>query len=96
MTTKWPEITSGVLIALLSGLSVSAFNLHTDVQLLKEQTRAMQESAKERKETTKNISEMMVHLDKTLAVQSQVVDALRDAVNRLEKTNPYPWKEEKK
>lgn len=96
MNNRWSEIASGILIAFVSGLSVSAFNLHTDVQLLKEQTRSMQESAKERNETTKNISEMMIQLDKTLAVQSQVVNTLRDAVARLEKTNPYLWEEKNK
>ncbi|MGL5016113.1 MAG: hypothetical protein ACRC6V_17810 [Bacteroidales bacterium] len=42
---------------------------------------------KEREETTKRFTDMMNQMDKSLAVQTEAVNALKSAVNRLEERN---------
>lgn len=80
-------IVSGIAIAVLSGSSVAGFNLYTDVQLLKLQTIAMERSMEEREETTKRFTQMMYQMDRTLAVQTEAVNTLKEAVKRLEGGN---------
>lgn len=80
-------VVSGIAIAVLSGASVAGFNLYTDVQLLKLQTSAMERSMGEKEETTKRFTQMMYQMDRTLAVQIEAVNTLKEAVNRLESKN---------
>ena len=87
MSNGSSAIVSGVVLAVLSGASVAGFNLYTDVQLLKVQTVALEVSMVEREETTKRFTEMMHQMDKSLAVQTEAVNALKSAVNRLEERN---------
>lgn len=84
MSNGSSAIVSGVVLAVLSGASVAGFNLYTDVQLLKVQTASLEVSMKEREETTKRFNDMMNQMDKSLAVQTEAVNALKSAVNRLE------------
>ncbi|MGL5012786.1 MAG: hypothetical protein ACRC6V_00635 [Bacteroidales bacterium] len=87
MSNGSSAVVSGVVLAVLSGASVAGFNLYTDVQLLKAQTVALEISMVEREETTKRFTEMMHQMDKSLAVQTEAVNALKSAVNRLEERN---------
>lgn len=80
-------VITGVGIALLTGVVISSFNMYTDVQLLKVQTAALEVTMKEREETTKRFTEMMYQMDKTVAVQAEATNALKEAVNRLEERN---------
>lgn len=84
MSNGSSAIVSGVVLAVLSGASVAGFNLYTDVQLLKVQTSSLEVAMKEREETTKRFTDMMNQMDKSLAVQTEAVNALKSAVNRLE------------
>ena len=87
MSNGSSAIVSGVVLAVLSGASVAGFNLYTDVQLLKLQTSALETSMMEREQTTKRFTEMMHQMDKSLSVQTEAVNALKSAVNRLEERN---------
>lgn len=87
MSNGSSAVISGIAIAVLSGASVAGFNLYTDVQLLKVQTATMERSMDEREETTKRFTQMMFQMDKTLAVQTEAVNTLKDAVKRLEGGN---------
>lgn len=87
MSNGSSAVVSGVVIAVLSGASVAGFNLYTDVQLLKNQTTALERSMEEREETTKRFTQMMYQMDRTLAVQTEAVNTLKDAVKRLESGN---------
>lgn len=87
MSSGSSAVVSGVMIAVLSGASVAGFNLYTDVQLLKNQTAALERNMEEREETTKRFTQMMMQMDKTLAVQTEAVNTLKDAVKRLESGN---------
>lgn len=84
MSNGSSAVVSGIAIAVLSGASVAGFNLYTDVQLLKLQTSAMERSMDEREETTKRFTQMMFQMDKTLAVQTEAVNTLKEAVKRIE------------
>lgn len=84
MSNGSSAVVSGIMIAVLSGASVAGFNLYTDVQLLKSQTVALERNMEEREETTKRFTQMMMQMDKTLAVQTEAVNTLKDAVRRLE------------
>ena len=84
MSNGSSAVVSGIMIAVLSGASVAGFNLYTDVQLLKNQTATLEKSMDEREETTKRFTQMMMQMDKTLAVQTEAVNTLKDAVRRLE------------
>lgn len=84
MSNGSSAVVSGIMIAVLSGASVAGFNLYTDVQLLKSQTTSLERSMEEREETTKRFTQMMMQMDKTLAVQTEAVNTLKDAVRRLE------------
>lgn len=84
MSNGSSAVVSGIAIAVLSGASVSGFNLYTDVQLLKSQTAAIERTIEEREETTKRFTQLMLQMDKTLAVQTEAVNTLKDAVRRLE------------
>ena len=84
MSNGSSAVVSGIVIAVLSGASVAGFNLYTDVQLLKSQTFSLEKSMEEREETTKRFTQMMMQMDKTLAVQTEAVNTLKDAVRRLE------------
>ena len=87
MSNGSSAVISGIAIAVLSGASVAGFNLYTDVQLLKLKTTSIESTMSEREETTKRFTEMMYHMDKSLAVQIEAVNALKSAVNRLEERN---------
>lgn len=87
MSNGSSAVISGIAIAVLSGASVAGFNLYTDVQLLKLQTTAMERSMEEREETTKRFTQMMFQMDKTLAVQTEAVNTLKEAVKRIEGGN---------
>lgn len=87
MSNGSSAVISGIAIAVLSGASVAGFNLYTDVQMLKLQTSNMERSMDEREETTKRFTQMMFQMDKTLAVQTEAVNTLKDAVKRLEGGN---------
>lgn len=84
MSNGSSAVVSGIAIAVLSGASVAGFNLYTDVQLLKVQTASMERSMEEREETTKRFTQMMFQMDKTLAVQTEAVNTLKEAVKRIE------------
>lgn len=84
MSNGSSAVVSGIMIAVLSGASVAGFNLYTDVQLLKSQTASLERNMEEREETTKRFTQMMMQMDKTLAVQTEAVNTLKDAVKRLE------------
>lgn len=84
MSNGSSAIVSGIAIAVLSGASVAGFNLYTDVQMLKLQTSNIERSMEEREETTKRFTEMMHQMDRTLAVQTEAVNTLKKAVERLE------------
>lgn len=84
MSNGSSAVVSGIMIAVLSGASVAGFNLYTDVQLLKNQTASLERNMEEREETTKRFTQMMMQMDKTLAVQTEAVNTLKDAVRRLE------------
>lgn len=89
MSNGSSAVVSGIVIAVLSGASVAGFNLYTDVQLLKAQSAAMERTMEEREETTKRFTLMMAQMDKTLAVQTEAVNTLKDAVKRLEGSYAY-------
>lgn len=91
MSNGSSAVVSGVVIAVLSGASVAGFNLYTDVQLLKNQTTVLEKSMEEREETTKRFTQMMYQMDRTLAVQIEAVNTLKEAVNRIESRDyPHP------
>lgn len=84
MSNGSSAVVSGIAIAVLSGASVAGFGMYTDVQALKIQTAAIERSMEEREETTKRFTQMMFQMDKTLAVQTEAVNTLKEAVRRLE------------
>lgn len=91
MSNGVSAIMSSVYIAVASAAGVAGFGLYTDVQLLKVQTTNMERSMDEREETTKRFTAMMLQMDKTLAVQTEAVNTLKDAVKRLETRDSYVY-----
>lgn len=84
MSSQISSIISGVLITVVSAVCLGGFNMYTDLELLKTQTKLLEVSFKDREESVKNHQAMMHQMDKNLAVQIEAVNVLRDAVRRLE------------
>lgn len=94
MSNGVSAIISSVYIAIASAAGVAGFSLYTDVQLLKNQTMNMEKSMDEREETTKRFTAMMLQMDKTLAVQNETVNTIKDAIKRLESRDSYSYRGE--
>ncbi|MGL5014177.1 MAG: hypothetical protein ACRC6V_07805 [Bacteroidales bacterium] len=84
MSNGSSAVVSGIAIAVLSGACVAGFTMYNDVQALKLQYTVIEKTMDERDETTKRFTQMMFQMDKTLAVQTEAVNTLKDAVKRLE------------
>lgn len=82
---------SGVAIALITGICVTGLNMYNDVEALKIQAAVIEKTMDEREETTRQFTLMMGQMDKTLAVQIEAVNTLKDAVKRLEDGNRYAF-----
>lgn len=91
MSNGASAILSSVAIAIMSASGLAGFKLYTDVELLKLTTVNIERSMEEREETTKRFTAMMLQMDKTLAVQTEAVNTLKDAVKRLETRTGYAY-----
>lgn len=78
------SIIAGVLISLLSVAAIAGFNMYTDLALVQDQTARLELLMKERGEIDERFHAMMMQMDKNLAVQTEAVKALKQAVSRLE------------
>lgn len=78
------SIISGVAVVALSAGVLGGFNIYTETMVMKEQILAIERTMEGREETTKRFTMMMNQMDKTLAVQTEAVNTLKKAVQRLE------------
>lgn len=83
------SVIGAILIALLSTASVGGFTVYKDVELLKTRTNLIEQSIKERNESSERFTAMMNQMDRTLAVQAEAVNALKEAVKRLEQATYF-------
>ncbi|UZV39631.1 hypothetical protein APT65_00016 [Trabzonvirus APT65] len=83
------SLIGAILIALLSAASVGGFTVYKDVELLKSRTELIEQSIKEKDQSTERFTAMMNQMDRTLAVQAEAVNALKDAVKRLEQATYF-------
>lgn len=83
MTFK-STVIAGIIVILTTTLLITSANLYMDVQVLKSQTITLQKVVEERKEATEKFVVFMSHMDKTLAVHTEAVNTLKEAVKRLE------------
>ena len=93
MSSQFSAVISGVLITVVSAIAIGGFNMYTDLELVKNKTQILEVSIKDREDTMKNHQAMMHQMDKSLAVQMEAVNVLKDAVRRLEE---LPTKKENK
>lgn len=84
MSNGSSSVVSGIAIAALSAGLMGGFNIYTDVKIMKEQVVNIEKTMDEREETTKRFTQMMYQMDRTLAVQTEAVNTLKEAVKRLE------------
>lgn len=91
MSNGSSAVVSGIAIAVLSGASVAGITMYNDVQALKLQYTVIEKTMDERDEATNRFTLMMAQMDKTLAVQTEAVNTLKDAVKRIEDGNRYAF-----
>lgn len=84
MSNGSSSVVSGIAIAALSAGLMGGFNIYTDTKIMKEQISGIERTMEEREETTKRFTQMMYQMDRTLAVQTEAVNTLKEAVKRLE------------
>ncbi|MGL5015840.1 MAG: hypothetical protein ACRC6V_16395 [Bacteroidales bacterium] len=84
MSNGSSSVVSGIAIAALSAGLMGGFNIYTDTKIMKEQIVGIERTMEEREETTRRFTLMMNQMDKTLAVQTEAVNTLKKAVERLE------------
>lgn len=84
MSNGSSSVVSGIAIAALSAGLMGGFNIYTDTKIMKEQIVGIEKTMEEREETTRRFTMMMNQMDKTLAVQTEAVNTLKKAVERLE------------
>lgn len=89
MSNSLNSIFVGFVISITSAGGVGGFSLYTDVELLKSRTLLIEQSIKDKNESTERFTAMMNQMDRTLAVQAEAVNALKDAVKRLEQTTYF-------
>lgn len=83
------SLIGAIIIALLSAGGVGGFTVYKDVELLKARTDLIEQSIKEKDQSTERFTAMMNQMDRTLAVQAEAVNALKDAVKRLEQATYF-------
>lgn len=91
MSNTSSTILSSVAIAMMSAAGLAGFKLYSDVELLKLTASNMERTMEERKETTERFTAMMLQMDKTLAVHTEAVNTLKDAVKRIEIRTGYAY-----
>lgn len=91
MSNGSSAVVSGIAIAVLSGACVAGFGVYNDVQTLKLQYTIIEKTTQERDEATNRFTLMMSQMDKTLAVQTEAVNTLKEAVKRIEDGNRYAY-----
>ncbi|MGL5016251.1 MAG: hypothetical protein ACRC6V_18525 [Bacteroidales bacterium] len=91
MSNGSSAVVSGIAIAVLSGACVAGVQMYNDVQSLKMQYNIIEKTMDEREETTRRFTLMMAQMDKTLAVQTEAVNTLKEAVKRIEDGNRYAY-----
>lgn len=89
MSNGSSAVISGIAIAVLSGACVAGFGVYNDVQTLKLQYTVIEKTMDESNEATNRFTLMMSQMDKTLAVQTEAVNTLKEAVKRIEDGNRY-------
>ncbi|MGL5015093.1 MAG: hypothetical protein ACRC6V_12530 [Bacteroidales bacterium] len=89
MSNGSSAVVSGIAIAVLSAACVGGVQMYNDVQALKIQSAIIEKTMEEREETTKRFTLMMAQMDKTLAVQTEAVNTLKEAVKRIEDGGRY-------
>lgn len=86
MSSQLSAVITGVLVTVVSAIAIGGFNMYTDLELVKNRTQILEMATKDREESLKTQKAMMHQMDKSLAVQIEAVNVLRDAVKRLEDT----------
>lgn len=91
MSNGASAILSSVAIAIMSAAGLAGFKMYSDVELLKLTTVNLERTMSERQETTERFTAMMLQMDKTLAVHTEAVNTLKDAVKRIEIRTGYAY-----
>lgn len=77
-------VIAGVAVVALSAGCMGGFTVYTDMQLMKLEMKNVQTTLDERKVSEDRFNALMNRMDKTLAVNTEAINSLQKAVNRLE------------
>lgn len=90
MSSQVNSVIAGVLVTVISASSLGLFKVYSDVEVMKKRIDQIDQSMASNAEATRRFTEMMNQMDKSIAVQSEIVATLKEAVNSLEvKTQSY-------
>lgn len=77
-------VIAGVAVVALSAGCMGGFTMYTDMQLMKLEMSNVHRTLEERKASEEKFDALMIRMDKTLAVNTEAINSLQKAVNRLE------------
>lgn len=77
-------VIAGVAVVALSAGCMGGFTMYTDLQLMKLEMKNVQTLLEEKDKSDKQFTALMTRMDKTLAVNTEAINSLQKAVNRLE------------
>lgn len=77
-------VIAGVAVVALSAGCMGGFTMYTDMQLMKLEMANVHRTLDERKASEEKFDALMIRMDKTLAVNTEAINSLQKAVNRLE------------
>lgn len=80
-------VIAGVAVVALSAGCMGGFTMYTDMQLMKLEMSNVHRALDERKASEEKFDALMTRMDKTLAVNTEAINSLQKAVNRLEGGN---------
>lgn len=84
MSNSSSGVIAGVAVVALSGGLAGGFTAYTDIQLMKLEMKMVQESLNDKQKTMEDFNQLMIKMDKTLAVNTEAINSLQKAVKRLE------------
>lgn len=95
-------VIAGVAVVALSAGCLGGFTMYTDLQLMKQEVVNVNRAIEDRKVSEEKYNALMIRMDKTLAINTEAINSLQKAVNRLEggyvaiNYNPKPHSEDEK
>lgn len=77
-------VIAGVAVVALSAGCLGGFTMYTDLQLMKQEMASVNRTLDDRKIADERYNALMTRMDKTLAINTEAINSLQKAVNRLE------------